>query len=287
MRRAAIDIGTNTVKLLVADVQNGQIIPVVSTDAPTRLGEGVGETKRLAAHAITRTIETISHYVADAKGLGAETIVAFTTSAARDAVNRHEFLDGVHRACGLDVQAVSGEREAELVFRGVCSDPAWTGQRILVLDVGGGSAEFILGKSGVIESRQSLPLGAVRLTERFRETGFAELTAFLRQTLHGALQDYHAGLWRMIGTGGSIVTLAQMKHGRADHATLSLHDLRVLVTSLDAMSLDERKRVPRLPPERADIIVAGAAVFLFAMEALGAVELTVSVRSLRYGALID
>jgi len=286
MRRAVIDIGTNTVKLLVADVQDGRLEPVVAKDTTTRLGEGVDQTKRLAPRAIDRTVNAIHDYVAGARELGAVDIVAFTTSAARDAVNCDEFLASARDRCGLSVQVISGEREAELIFRGVVSDPAWADERILVMDVGGGSAEFILGKTGVIERAQSLPLGAVRLTEQYRDRAFQELAASLRDVLHRSLRDYQTGKWRLIGTGGTIVTLARMKHGKMDHATLSVEDLRAMVTSLDAMTLEQRKRVPGLPPERADIIVAGGAVFLFAMETLGALELTVSVRSLRYGALL-
>ncbi|HUK81405.1 MAG TPA: Ppx/GppA phosphatase family protein [Verrucomicrobiae bacterium] len=285
MRRAVIDIGSNTVKLLVADIQNGQIEPVVAKDTTTRLGERVDETKRLSDPAISRTIKAINQYVADARDLGAADVLAFTTSAARDAVNCDEFLNGVRDHCDLDAQVISGEREAELIFRGAASDPAWANERILVMDVGGGSAEWILGQRDRIEHSLSLPLGAVRLTERFRHRDFAELAAYLRDTLRHALGDYAGAAWRMIGTGGSATTLARVKRGASDRVTLSVDDLRSLVSSLEAMTLDERKRVPGLPPERADIIVAGGAVFLFAMEALGAHELTVSVRSLRYGAL--
>jgi exopolyphosphatase / guanosine-5'-triphosphate,3'-diphosphate pyrophosphatase len=286
MRRAVIDIGSNTVKLLVADVQAGQITPVASKDVTTRLGERVDEAKRLSDAAISRTVEAIGRYIIDARAFGANDMMAFTTSAARDAVNCDEFLDAVRRRCDLDVQVISAEREAELIFRGASSDATWANERILVMDVGGGSAEFILGKAGVVERLQSHPLGAVRLTEQYGDATFQEMAAFAREVLHRALRDYQTGKWRLIGTGGTIVTLARMKLGKDDHARLSMDDLRTLVTSLDAMTLDERKRVPRLPPERADIIVAGAAVFLFAMEVLHALELTVSVRNLRYGALL-
>jgi exopolyphosphatase / guanosine-5'-triphosphate,3'-diphosphate pyrophosphatase len=287
MRRAVIDIGTNTVKLLVADVDNGQVVPVVSKDQMTRLGEGVNQSKRLSRAAMTRTIEAITHFMADTRDLGVTDAVALTTSATRDADNGHEFLEGVRSACEIDVQVISGEREAELIFRGVCSDPMWSKQRILVMDVGGGSVEFILGASGRIERLLSLPLGAVRLTEQFHDAGFAELTAFLRTEFHQALTDFRVNGWKMVGTGGTGVTLAKMGHGKADHITISQQEMRVVVTSLNAMSLEERKQVPGLPPDRADIIVAGAAVYLFAMESLRAAELTTSVRNLRYGALLE
>lgn len=283
MRRAVIDIGTNTVKLLVADVEHGVVTPVAATAATTRLGEGVAQTHRLSAVAIGRTLEAVGNYVNEARRLGATDVVALTTSATRSATNADEFL----RACPLPVEVVSGEREAELIFRGASSDPAWAGQRLLVMDVGGGSAEWILGQNGVIEHLQSLPLGAVRLLERFGEGDFAGLTAFLRAELKAALEPFRRGPWRMIGTGGTLLTLASIARLPADHARFTQETIRTLVTHLNASPLEERKRVPGLPPERADIIVHGGAVFLFAMEALGAEELTVSVRALRFGALLE
>ena len=288
MRRAVIDIGTNTVKLLVADVQNGKVLPVVSRDQTTRLGEGLGtpESPRLSAAAISRTVAAIEAYVGEAKGLGAEEIVALTTSAARDAANRNEFFDVVRNRCQLDVQLITGEREAELIFRGVSSDPEWSSQPLLVMDVGGGSAEFVQGERGRIERLRSLPLGAVRLTERYGDD-FIGLVGSLRQTLREALRGYDGQHRKVTGTGGTMTTLAQIKHGRIDHVSFSQQQLRALVAELNAMPLAERKKVPGLPPERADIIVAGGMVFVIAMELLGAVELTVSVRNLRYGVMLS
>ncbi|MGD0060445.1 MAG: Ppx/GppA phosphatase family protein [Verrucomicrobiia bacterium] len=287
MRRAVIDIGTNTVKLLVAEVRQGQVVPLVAKDCTTRLGEGLSEHKRLSPSAIARTVEAVKGFHAEAKAQGAEDVIALTTSASRDAANRDEFFEGVRRACGLEVQLISGDREAELIFRGVSSDPEWSGARILVVDVGGGSAEFIQGAGGKMEIFRSLPLGALRLTEKFGEGRFAELCQYLQGTLRGALADYKAGSCRMIATGGTMVTLARVECGAVDHATISRAKLQVLVRRLEAMPLAERKKVPGLPPERADIIVAGGAVLLTAMEVLKASELTVSVRNLRYGALVS
>jgi exopolyphosphatase/guanosine-5'-triphosphate,3'-diphosphate pyrophosphatase len=324
MRRAVIDIGTNTVKLLVADVRDRQLFSLASTDRTTRLGEGLaaqapglqsshlpeltaaGETPappRLSRVAIARTIQAIDDFLGEARRLGAQDVLALTTSAARDAENRDEFLDGVRDKCGLEVRVVTGEREAELIFSGVSSDPEWSDEPILVLDVGGGSAEFIQGQRSKIERFQSLPLGAVRLTEQYREN-YDALVEFLRQTLRRSLDDYNARDRKMIGTGGTITTLARVhvvggvypafaqRSGRAtthevDHSILTIKNLRALVDRLRALPLAERRKVPGLPPERADIIVAGGTVFLVAMELLGAAELTVSVRNLRYGALLE
>ena len=287
MRRAVIDIGTNTVKLLVADVSERQMVPVATKDRTKRLGEGVDDSKRLLPAAMARTVRAIQDFLAEARALGATDCVAVATSAARDAANRDEFLGQVRHVCGLDVELISGGREAELIFRGVSSDPEWSGAPILVVDVGGGSAEFIQGVGGKMELFQSLPLGALRLTEKFGEGRFAELCEHLRATLTPALAGYSASRCRLIGTGGTITTLARIECGAVDHATISREKLEALLERLEAMPLAERKKVPGLPPERADIIVAGGVVLLMAMEVLEASELTVSVRNLRYGALVS
>jgi len=298
MRRAVIDIGTNTVKLFVAEVQQRQVVPIVSKDRTTRLGEGVNESGRLSARAMERTIQAINEFQGEAKALNVVEIITITTSASRDAMNRDEFFDGVGKVCGLEVDLISGDREAELIFRGVSSDPEWSATPIVVTDVGGGSAEFIQGRDGKMEWSQSLPLGALRLTETFGEGGFAELCDYLREVLRPAFVPHARGR-RMIGTGGTIVTLgrimradgsragAQPFNDEVDHLVISRTDLEALVRRLEALSLSERKKVAGLPAERADIIVAGGAVFLVAMDLLEAGELTISIRNLRYGACLD
>ena len=287
MRRAVIDIGTNTVKLLVADVRNGQVFPLVSKDQTTRLGEGVFATRQLAPSAIDRTVTAIARYVADAHEHAVTDLTAFTTSAARDAGNRQEFLDAVRRQCGLEVAVMSGQQEAELIFRGVASDPLWAAQRLLVMDIGGGSAEVIQGRAGKMEHWTSLPIGAVRLTEQFRERSFAELATHLRSLLRSALADFTADGCQFVATGGATTTLGRVATGVVDHASLTFEEISALVAQLNAMSLAERRQVPGLPPERADIIVAGGAALMFAMETLGVSALTVSTRNLRSGALLQ
>jgi len=281
-RRAVIDVGTNTVKLLVADVDRGSVTPVVAKDATTRLGEGLIKTGRLSAAAIARTVKMIARYEEEARTHGAVDVVGLATSAGRSASNADDFL----RACPVPMKVISGEREAELIFKGASSDPKWAGTRLLVMDVGGGSAEWIIGTSPVVERLQSLPVGAVRLLERF-DNDFGTMATFLRAEFRQRLAPFVPGPWRMIGTGGTIVTLARIAQAPVDRAKLSLELVRELVSHLNAMPLADRQRVPGLAPERADIIVPGGAVFLFAMEALGAAELTVSVRALRFGVLLE
>jgi exopolyphosphatase/guanosine-5'-triphosphate,3'-diphosphate pyrophosphatase len=304
MRRAVIDIGTNTVKLLVADVSGSKVVPVAAKDRTTRLGQAVDRSRKFLPTAMARTIQAIQDYLAEAKGLGATDFRALATSAARDAVNRDEFFGQVQREYGLKVELISGEREAELIYRGVCSDPEWSSQSVLVVDVGGGSAEFVQGHAGRMERFQSLPLGALRLTEKFGDERFAELLKYLRATLRDALVGYDARQRRLIATGGTIATLGSVcrSAGSAgvvssrqaerlpcntiDHWQLSREYVQLLVDQLRAMPQAKRREVPGLPPERADIIVAGGAVIAVAMEVLEADKLTVSIRNLRYGALI-
>jgi exopolyphosphatase/guanosine-5'-triphosphate,3'-diphosphate pyrophosphatase len=282
MRRAVIDIGTNTVKLLVADVHHGVVEPIVAKDTTTRLGEGVQQSRQLAPPAIARTLDAIANYVADAREHAVTGLVAIATSAVREAGNRDAFVAAVRNRCGLPVEVVTGEREAELIFLSVSSDPSLAGQSLLVMDVGGGSAEFICGRAGHIDRHQSLPVGAVRMTEQFGDD-FPALTAFLRTTFRAALQEYRAAGRRFIATGGANVTLAKICRSPA---SLTRDQVLALVAKLHALTLAERRQVPGLPADRADIIVAGAAALAFAMEATGAAEVTVSTRNLRYGALL-
>jgi exopolyphosphatase/guanosine-5'-triphosphate,3'-diphosphate pyrophosphatase len=281
MRRAVIDIGTNTVKLLVAEVNDGVVTHRYFRDVASRLGEGAEQNGQLSPLAIARTVSAIKAFTAEARQHGAQQLVALTTSAARDAKNRDEFLRAVREECGLEVHLITGEREAELIFRGVTSDPVWANKPVLVMDVGGGSAEFIQGCGGEIEKHQSLPVGAVRMMEKFGQDDFAGMIEFLRTKLFAALAGYCLEGRQMIGTGGGIVTVSRIMNC----STLTMEDVRTLVAQLNAMPVEERRRVPGLPADRADIIVAGGAVFMVAMEILGARELTVSRRSIRDGVL--
>jgi exopolyphosphatase/guanosine-5'-triphosphate,3'-diphosphate pyrophosphatase len=281
MRRAVIDVGTNTVKLLVADVRSDEIRVVAQADTSTRLGENLQRTGQLNPAAVARTVTAVATYYQQARDLGATDIRAFTTSAARDAANGAEFLAAVRDRCGLAVEVISGDREAALIYRGVVSDPHFARRPVLVLDVGGGSAELMLASR-----RVSLPLGAVRLTEMF-PNDFAGLCAHIRATLAEVVPAYRQGFQLIVGTGGTIITLARLLRPNANHQVLPAAELRSLVLRLNAMPLAQRRQLSGLPPDRADIIVAGGMVFVLALEALGASELTCCTRSLRYGALLE
>lgn len=297
-RLAAIDIGTNTVKLLLAARDGGTLAPLLEDSQATRLGEGVDTTSRLLPEAIERTAACVAGFARRARELGASSIRAVATSCARDGQNRDDFLRRVRELAGVEVEVISGEREAELIFAGACSNDNLRDAPLLVMDVGGGSAEFIVGRQGRIERRCSVHAGAVRMTERFLHSDpvapaeFDAMTAHLRGLMEPALARFGLAGRAMLGTGGTITTAAAMDLRLAKFNVeaisghpLSLERLETMLDQLRGMTLAERRQLPGLPAARADIIVAGVAAFVVAMRLAGQPSLTVSTRGLRFGLL--
>ncbi len=295
---AAIDIGANTVKLLVATRAGGKLKPLLEDSQTTRLGEGVGKTARLLPEAIERTAACVAGFAARARELGASRIRAVATSSARDGQNRDEFLRRVRELAGIEVEVISGEREAELIFAGACSNDKLRDTPLLVMDVGGGSAEFIVGSHGHLERRCSVHAGAVRMTERFLRSDpvapaeFDTMMAHLRGLMEPALARFDLAGRVMLGTGGAITTAAAMDLRLAKFSveaisnhTLSRERLEEMLDQLRGMTLAERRQLPGLPAARADIIVAGVAAFVMAMRLARQPSLTVSTRGLRFGLL--
>ena len=165
-RRAVIDVGTNSVKLLVAEVEGAVVRPLWEEGHQTRLGESFYSTHRLQSHAIQRTALAVAKYVTLAGSYEVQSIRIIATSAARDAVNQSELLDAIERHTGLASEVVTGEQEAELAYLGVTTDPAFAAQRLLIMDVGGGSTEFILGEGHHRISSTELPIGLGSLARR-------------------------------------------------------------------------------------------------------------------------
>jgi exopolyphosphatase/guanosine-5'-triphosphate,3'-diphosphate pyrophosphatase len=165
VRRAVIDVGTNSVKVLVADVTGREIQPICEQSQQTRLGQGFYETHRLKPDAIAATATAVAGFAAMAREARAALIRVIATSAAREAVNREELTAAIEQAAGLKVEVISGEQEAELGFQGVTTDPQLAQAPLLLMDVGGGSAQFIFGQAGRTRFRHSFPLGSVRLLE--------------------------------------------------------------------------------------------------------------------------
>lgn len=283
MRVAAIDIGSNTVKLLVAEAGDSGLEVVREEVAYTRLGEGIGEGKPLQAEAIVRTVEAAVKFAAAAREAGAARIVATATEAARNAPNAFEFLQAC-RSRGLEVQVLSGEEEARLSWLGGTAD--FPGQPTVVLDVGGGSAEITAGNGDLVTWSTRMPLGAVRLRERFlgdaapaRHGAWTLLEDHVLAALAAVPPDLPGIL---IGVGGTVATLAKLAHPSDPWQPLTAEKIASVSTFLRSLS---RPQILALgvPWGREDIIAPGAAVVSLVVRHLRRDRLLPSARGLRYG----
>jgi exopolyphosphatase/guanosine-5'-triphosphate,3'-diphosphate pyrophosphatase len=301
-RIAAIDIGSNSVRQIVADVSPGGGIQVIDEmKAAPRLASGLVETGMLDDDAMARAIEAIGRMATLARQLGAERVEAVATSAVRDASNGEEFLRSVDRATGLRVRVLDGEEEARLSFRSALAHFELGNGRAVVADIGGGSLELVLSVDGVIDQISSLPLGAVRLTERFLPEGSTrpKVLRALRREVRAQLRPHlPVRDWRgapLIGSGGTFTNLAGLYLTRQGIFTaMSVHAARVprgdvehLLETLHAMEPAERRTVEGLNPDRADIIVAGLAVVAEVMARLEARDVQVSRYGIREGILLE
>jgi exopolyphosphatase/guanosine-5'-triphosphate,3'-diphosphate pyrophosphatase len=297
-RVAAIDVGTNTVLLLVAEARDRGPVALAERAEITRLGRGVDATGRLDPAAIAETVRVVAAYAAEARGLGATTIDCVATSAARDASNGDAFFAAVRAAAGLTPRLVSGDEEAGLVWSSAWRDFGADGGRLAVLDVGGGSTEFTFGDGPAPRGRKSLQVGAVRLTERHVGSDPIDpaTLATLRRAARQALQPLAtlaggAGEGgRLIGVAGTVTTLAAVAQAlpvydaeRVHRSTLTRAQVDGLVARLAALPLAARASLPGMEPKRADVIVAGAVVVAEAMALTGFELLTVSDRGVRWG----
>ena len=306
-RRAVIDIGTNSIKLLVGEVSGRYVKPLWEESEQTRLGKGFYETHRLQSEAIGATAHFAAQFAKLAQTYGVASTRIIATSAARDALNQAEFIGAIEKSSGLKVDIIPGEQEANLAYRGVTSEPGLAGQRLLIMDCGGGSTEFILGEGDRVEFAQSFQLGTVRLQERFQPSDPptpAELgqcrqwlrdifTTEIRPGLEPVLGNGRERT-RLVGTGGSAAILARMENAvkgyhraEIEAARLTVERVRQRVDSLWGLMLSDRKRLIGLPKKRADVILFGAAIYEASMQELGFAELQASTRGLRYAAMLD
>ena len=311
-RRAVIDIGTNSVKLLVAEVAGSYVTPLWEESEQTRLGRGFYETHLLQPEPIASTARAVAKFAAIAREWQAVSLRVIATSAARDAVNSEELLSAIQTAAGLSVEIISGEQEADWAFQGVTTDPDLAQQPLLLLDVGGGSTEFILGHGAHQDFRHSFPLGTVRLLEKTPPSDPptpAELAAcrqWLREFLRDQVRPKLEGELRqerkfdpvhrrvqLVGTGGTTAILARIEAGMADYdrarieaTRLSLDRIQWQTQRLWSLPLAERREIVGLPKDRADVILAGVAIYEAVMEEFGFTELRVSTRGLRFAAVM-
>ncbi len=300
MRVATIDIGTNTVLLLVAERRDdGSLVPVEEHATITRLGQGVDASRRLAPEAIARTNACLETYAEIVRRSGAAKIAVVGTSAMRDAGGGDEVRRHVEERFGVAARTISGDEEARLTFRGALSglphiDPA---RDALVFDIGGGSTEVVVGRPGSTDLAfaRSFDVGSVRLTERHVKTDppTAPELGSVRSAARDAFADVprpEAGSVTVVGIAGTVTTIAAVALGLARYDAQRVHGLALttlriedVVAELARVPLEERKTTVGLEPKRADVIVAGGLVALALLEHLGARELVVSDRGVRWG----
>jgi exopolyphosphatase / guanosine-5'-triphosphate,3'-diphosphate pyrophosphatase len=298
-RVAAVDIGTNSTRLLVAEVDDGQIEDVVRETRITRLGEGVDARHRLLPVPMTRVRNVLTDYRRVLESEGAERRLLIATSAVRDAENGEAFLGEIEWSYGFKTRLLSGSDEALMMFEGVTTDRELA-EGTVIVDIGGGSTELVVGGPDGLTWHDSIDIGSVRLTERFLhadppaegelEQAAAEVRALLADQVP---EDVRSGVHSVIGVAGTITTLAGLALDLQEYdrdlvhgSELTANALQNQLERLASMPLAERRTVPALDPERAPVIVGGAIVAREVLRFLGRDRLEVSERDILDGAAL-
>lgn len=302
MRIAAIDIGSNSTRLLVADVDDGGITEQFRRSTVTRLADGVDVSGRLAEDARERVHAVLDKYCDELREAGATRVGGVATSAMRDATDGADFAEAIRTRHGISIDVIDGDREAQLTFAGVATGPAFKdGTRTLVVDIGGGSTEFIVGDAGELRFNVSTDIGAVRHSERFLATDpptQQQLNGLIEQaqaTVTGAVPgEWRTGVTRGIGVAGTPTVLAAVDQELEPFDPWKVHGYKItgsacraMLDRLAALPLEERRSVKGLDPDRAPTIVAGAAILLTAIEAFALDGVEVSEHDLLYGIALE
>ncbi|MGW9087910.1 Ppx/GppA phosphatase family protein [Streptomyces yangpuensis] len=308
-RVAGIDCGTNSIRLLVADCDpaTGELVELDRRMTIVRLGQGVDRTGRLAPEALERTFAACREYAAVIKELGAERVRFVATSASRDAENRDDFVRGVVEILGVEPEVISGDQEAEFSFTGATKELTaheHLERPFLVVDIGGGSTEFVVGDDHVRAAR-SVDVGCVRMTERHlvvdgvvTDPPSEEQIAAVRADIEAALDLASetaplAEARTLVGLAGSVTTIAGIALGLPEyrsseihHSRISYEQVRAITERMLTATHDERAAIPVMHPGRVDVIGAGALVLLAIMERIGASEVVVSEHDILDGIAI-
>ena len=300
MRVAAIDVGTNSTRLLVAQEHPEGFRSLERRTVITRLGQDVDRRRALAPEALERTLGVIADYAATCGEFGVERITVTGTSAVRDARNREDFFDGVARLTGQQPRMLSGEEEARATFAGVLSDLEVPEDGALVVDIGGGSTELIYGRAEP-EELISMDVGCVRMLEKHLHSDppADEEIGAMRREVRATIEAFIARATiphgtSLVGVAGTVTQLAALKAGLATydpdvihHMSLSHGDVRLLARRLRMLPFDKRRRIKGLDPGRVDVIVPGAEILLCVMEAFDAPEVLVSEKDILDGLVMS
>jgi exopolyphosphatase/guanosine-5'-triphosphate,3'-diphosphate pyrophosphatase len=299
MPTAVIDIGTNSTRLLIADVTDSRVEQRERRSTVTRLGQGVDSSGRLADEAMQRVFDVLAEYKEAIDEHGADPVVVLATSAVRDSDNGDSFRAEVQSRFGFDLRTLSGDEEARLTFLGATSARDDADEPTLVIDIGGGSTELVIGLPGGGEPdfHVSTQAGSVRQTERHLHDDpptSGQLRA-LREDVRaiieaGAPADVRAGVTRAIAVAGTATQLARIDLADDNASThghmLELGSVRAILDGLASVPLEERRRTPGLDPRRAPTIVAGAAILVEAMEAFELARVEASETDILHGAAL-
>jgi exopolyphosphatase/guanosine-5'-triphosphate,3'-diphosphate pyrophosphatase len=298
VRVAVVDIGTNSTRLLVCDVEDGAISEFDRRSQVTRLGTGVDASGRLAEESMQRVFATLDVYREAIDAAGCDVVAGVLTSAVRDASNWAEFAEEVRSRYGIDAATIDGDTEAQLTFVGATSTrPPGAPEPLLVIDIGGGSTEFVEGATGHADFHVSTQAGVVRQTERHLHSDPPEpdelqaLSADVREVFAGALPpDVRSSAQAAVAVAGTATSSAAIQlalepydPARVEGHVLELGELELTLARLAAMPLEKRREVPGLHPDRAPTIVAGVAILIEALRAFGLEQVSVSEHDILYG----
>jgi exopolyphosphatase/guanosine-5'-triphosphate,3'-diphosphate pyrophosphatase len=300
VRVAVVDIGTNSTRLLVADVTDGRVSELTRRSTVTRLGRGVDTSQQLSAEAIEDVCFVVDNYISLYEDLGAERVTAIATSAVRDASNSQMFLAELRERFALDARILNGAEEAGLTYAGASTERP-PGERTLVIDIGGGSTELILGDGPDVGFYASLQAGTVRHTERYLKVDptepaqledlAADVLGLIDEALEGAALTQASEGIAVAGTPTSLAAIDQSLEPydpeRVHGYRLSLDSIQRMLSELAAKPLAERLKVRGLQPGRAPTIVAGVVILIQAMRAFGLTEIEVSEHDILWGAALE
>ena len=302
MKIAIFDIGTNSIHMKIVQLNPDLSFEVLDHEKDmTRIGDGSFKVKKLSRGSIKRALKTIDHFSKIAKHEGVRRTIAVATSAVRDAKNAAQFTKAVYKKTGIRVRVISGKEEGRLIFLGVSSGIEKAEGKRLIVDIGGGSAEFVLGDHRRIDMDESLPLGVARLKDRFlkknppSKDNLRNLEESIEEKLADVIKSVEKKKFKLIGTGGTLINLASMVYELREsrelrlrgHFELKRKELVRLHRKLIHMSTKRIRKLPGLDKKRADLIIAGSVLVTTLLKQLKKERIYISDKGIREGVILD
>ncbi|PYG86986.1 exopolyphosphatase/guanosine-5'-triphosphate,3'-diphosphate pyrophosphatase [Ruminiclostridium sufflavum DSM 19573] len=300
MRVSAIEIGTNSTKFIIAELNEKGSVEVISrTSTVNRLSSGMYPENNLKPEAVEKGIEIIDNLIKESNAQGAKLISIFSTSVLRDAGNKEVFLNKIKELYDIDINVISGEEEAHLAYMACREVVENKSQKFSVIDIGGGSTEIIVGNGNDIAGKTSLDVGAVRLTEMFvrhdpaEDSELEKITAYIEKQLDEMNSMDLRGL-QLVGTGGTIKTLGTLffqkeysKEKSINGKVIKKYEIELLFAMLKLLNIESKKKLTGLNPKRADVIISGIRILLSIMNKFGTEEIKISSQGVLEGFIAE